>query len=574
MPVKTSVDESGGKGGKRKLSVVRQLSGDPGILDVPGSQQSQPGDEIRDDDVAVGLALKKSMTLTMRDLKINLSESMLTIVVFGASGHLAKTKTYPALFELYKLNTLPDHTAIVGYARSNLNDEQLRERVGQKFSSDPKSKDFLKICTYHRGSYDKVEDFELLDKHIGDLEEKRDGSAGTGNRLFYYALPPNLFGDVSRCIKTVCMSEFGWNRVIIEKPFGKDSKSAQVLQDSIGSYLNEDEVFRIDHYLAKELIQNIIVLRFSNPIMREVWSRKNVSAVKISIKEDAGVDGRGGYYDTSGCIRDVIQNHLLQVLSLVAMEQPKSLGAEHIRDAKVAVLKHIKAPGDSDEVVVGQYSKNDTLPGYLDDETVPNDSNTETFCQMVLYIDNDRWRGVPFICKAGKALEERRAEIRMQFRQPGDSLYPSAHGNELVMRIQPDEALWLRVNAKTPGLSNINNLVGTELDLSYQQRFNLQNALPGAYTRLILDVLRGEHALFVRADELMEAWRIVNEVITAVAEGKLKAQPYVRGSRGPKEADEIAMKYWKRQLGYNWPLTKVSGKSKSPEATEGAKGNA
>jgi len=220
-------------------------------------------------------------------------------------------------------------------------------------------------------------------------------------------------------------------------------------------------------------------------------------------------------------------------------------------------------------VIVGQYSKNDSLPGYLDDETVPNDSNTETFCQMVLYIDNDRWRGVPFICKAGKALEERRAEIRMQFRQPGDSLYPSAHGNELVMRIQPDEALWLRVNAKTPGLSNINNLVGTELDLSYQQRFDLQSSLPGAYTRLILDVLRGEHALFVRADELMEAWRIVNEVITAVAEGRLKAQPYVRGSRGPKEADEVSMKYWKRQLGYNWPLTKVSMKSKSPEAAEG-----
>jgi len=284
--------------------------------------------------------------------------------------------------------------------------------------------------------------------------------------------------------------------------------------------------------------------------------------VKISIKEDAGVEGRGGYYDTSGCIRDVIQNHLLQVLSLVAMEQPKTLGAEHIRDAKVALLKDIQAPTERDEVVVGQYTKSDDLPGYLDDETVPDDSNTETFCQMILYVDNDRWRGVPFICKAGKALDERRAEIRMQFRQPSNSLYPSAHSNELVMRIQPDEAMWLRVNAKTPGLSSINNLVGTELDLSYQQRFDLTKALPGAYTRLILDVLRGHHALFVRADELMEAWRVVNEVIAAVGEGKLKAQPYVRGSRGPKEADEISNKYWKRQTGYNWPLTEVGSSSK------------
>jgi len=530
---------------------------------VDEAEVIETGDFKENETFNFDMALRRTVSMKMQTLKNNLSESMLTIVIFGASGHLAKTKTYPALFDLYKLGTLPDHTAIIGYARSNLNDEALRDRVGQKFSSDPKSKEFLKMCSYHQGSYDKVDDFEVLDKRISELEEKCTGnSVVTGNRLFYYALPPNLFGDVSRCLKKAAMSELGWNRVIIEKPFGKDTKSAQVLQESIGSYLNEDEVYRIDHYLAKELIQNIIVLRFSNPIMRAVWSRENVAAVKISIKEDAGVEGRGGYYDSSGCIRDVIQNHLLQVLSLVAMEQPKSLGAEHIRDAKVAVLKDIKAPSAMDEVVIGQYTKSEDLPGYLDDETVPNDSNTETYCQMVLYIDNDRWRGVPFICKAGKALDERRAEIRMQFQQPADSLYPGAHGNELVMRIQPDEALWLRVNAKTPGLSSIRNLIGTELDLSYQQRFDLTSALPSAYTRLILDVLKGQHALFVRADELMEAWRLVNEVITAVSDGTLKAQPYVRGSRGPQEADVISNKYWSRQKSYDWPMSQVNGKAK------------
>lgn len=178
--------------------------------------------------------------------------------------------------------------------------------------------------------------------------------------------------------------------MVIEKPFGKDCKSAESLQENIGSHLSENEIFRIDHYLAKEMIHNIISLRFSNTIMQAIWSKRYVSAVRIFLKEDAGVDGRGGYYDTSGCIRDVIQNHLLQVLSLVAMEQPESLSAKHIRDAKVAVLKQIKSLTEMDEVIVGQYIKNDNLPGYRDDETVPNDSNTETFCQMVLYIDNDR----------------------------------------------------------------------------------------------------------------------------------------------------------------------------------------
>merc|ERR1719273_2870368 len=300
--------------------------------------------------------------------------------------------------------------------------------------------------------------------------------------------------------------------MVIEKPFGRDSESAAELQAAIGAHLSEKEVYRIDHYLAKELIQNVIALRFSNPIMRTVWSRQNIAAVKISFKEDAGVDGRGGYYDKSGCIRDVIQNHLLQVLSLVAMEQPKSLSAEHIRDAKVNVLKKIKPPKVED-VILGQYTKNETQPGFLDDETVPNDSTTETFCQMLLFVDNERWKGVPFICKAGKALDERRGEIRIQFHQPKGSIYPSAPGNELVIRIQPDEAMWLRVNAKTPGLANVSNLIGTELDLTYQQRFDLSEALPGAYTRLILDVMRGYHSLFVRADELQEAWRIVDPLL-------------------------------------------------------------
>jgi len=306
------------------------------------------------------------------------------------------------------------------------------------------------------------------------------------------------------------------------------------------------------------MIQNIITFRFSNVIMQEVWSKSYISAVKISFTEDAGVEGRGGYYDTCGCIRDVIQNHLLQVLSLVAMEQPKTLSAKHIRDAKVAVLAQIKAPTEVDEVIVGQYIKSNTLPGYRDDETVPNESNTETFCQMVLFIDNDRWRGVPFICKAGKALDEKCAKVRIQFRGMADSLYPTAPNNELVMQIQPDLGISIKVNVKIPGLFSIQELMETDMNLSYQQRFSLESPLPGAYTRLILNVLKGEQVSFVRADEIMEAWRVVDKVIKALEKGSLKVQPYVRGSSGPQVANEVAKKYWKNQTYDKRPLSKVN----------------
>jgi len=294
------------------------------------------------------------------------------------------------------------------------------------------------------------------------------------------------------------------------------------------------------------LIQNIIVLRFANPVMQEVWSSKSISAVKISLKEDAGVSGRGGYYDSTGCIRDVFQNHLLQVLSLVAMEEPKSLLAEHIRDAKVAVVKCIKTPTESDEVIVGQYTKNGSFPGYLDDDTVADDSNTETFCQMVLYIENDRWRNVPFICIAGKGLDERRAEVIIKFKRKSES-FLCRSSNELVIRIQPDESISFRVNVKTPGLSNVEHVVATDLNLSYKHKFQLPNSLPDAYTKLILEVLKGDHELFVRVDELMEAWRVVDEVVQSVRTGSLRVQPYVRGSQGPEAANVIVEKHWEHQ---------------------------
>jgi len=500
-----------------------------------------------------GAALHRQITRTLNKVQQELGKSYLTVTVLGASGHLARTKTFPALFELFKKQVFPPDISIVGYARSALTDEDFKKRISEKFAKDPDCAKFLALCVYHKGSYDKNEDFAKLNERICGLEGEKNG-----NRMFYMALPPKVFGSVAGCLKASALGKKGWNRVIIEKPFGKSLASSDALQAEISKSLVENQVYRIDHYLAKELIQNVIALRFSNPILTPLWNRNMISAVKITFKEDAGVDGRGGYYNESGCIRDVIQNHLFQVLSLVAMETPKSLSAEHIRDAKVSALKCIKPPS-MDQVVVGQYIKNGDKPGFLEDETVPNDSKTETFCQMVLFVDNERWRGVPFVCKAGKALDERRGEIRIQFHQPKDSIYPNAPGNELVIRIQPDEAMWLRVNAKTPGLANISSLIGTELDLTYQQRFNLGTALPGAYTRLILDVMRGDQSLFVRADELKEAWRIVDPLLTKIKNKEVEPSTYVRGSRGPEKADDIARKYLQVPSAqtYSWPRTEV-----------------
>lgn len=283
------------------------------------------------------------------------------------------------------------------------------------------------------------------------------------------------------------------------------------------------------------------------------------------------MEGRGGYYDQFGAIRDVMQNHLMQVLSLVAMEQPRDLTDDSIRDAKVNVLKCIK-PLSIDKVVTGQYVANGDKPGYLDDDTVSKESVTETFAQFVIWIDNDRWRGVPFICKAGKALDERRAEVRVQFKQPADSLYKDAPGNELVMRIQPNEAIWMRVNAKKPGLSSFDNLVHAELDLTYGTRFDLTDALPDAYTRLIMDVLRGDHSLFVRADELEEAWRIVTPVLHSIANDRVKPIKYVRGTRGPEAADEQSAQYYSRIAPglYSWPSSPKSAKTTVPPTAVGA----
>jgi len=311
-------------------------------------------------------------------------------------------------------------------------------------------------------------------------------------------------------------------------------QSSRELSEGLSEVWPENDTFRIDHYLGKEMVQNLMVLRFANYVWEPLWNRYHIRCVKITFKENFGTEGRGGYFDPYGIIRDVIQNHLMQIMALVAMEPPVTLGAEDVRDEKVKVLRSVP-PITLEDVVLGQYVSNGKNPGYLDDNTVPKDSNTPTFAQCLLYVNNSRWKGVPFILKAAKAVDERKAEIRIQFNPNPGNLFQEAQINELVMRIQPNEAIWLKQMTKKPGLTS--ELAQRFLDLSYGRAFE-GSYNPEAYERLILEAIRGNTNLFVRVDELDVAWKIFTPLLHKIEEDQVKPLKYEYGSRGPNEAEE------------------------------------
>uniref|UniRef100_A0A7S4JW14 Glucose-6-phosphate 1-dehydrogenase n=1 Tax=Odontella aurita TaxID=265563 RepID=A0A7S4JW14_9STRA len=481
----------------------------------------------------------------------------LTVFVVGASGDLAKKKTYPSLYDLYRHKFLPlnNKTIICGYARSAKEDDAFRAHLLPylKGGTDDDKNDFLNMCIYRRGAYDSADD---VGKVFEELKLKEDESGcGIVNRLFYFAIPPSVFVPIGKSIKEAVIgpseangSAKGWSRLIIEKPFGKDLESFETLGNAMSSLYTEDYIYRIDHYLGKEMVKNLEMLRFGNAIFEPLWNRHYISSVSITFKENFGTKGRGGYFDGYGIIRDIIQNHLLQVLSIVAMEPPVKVAGEgysnYVRNEKVKVLNCIE-PVELEDCVLGQYlaAKDGSEVAYTEDPTVPDDSVTPTFATMLLKIKNPRWDGVPFILKAGKALNERKAEIRIQFRQPpgAAAMFPGSKipTNELVLRLQPDEAIYMKANVKAPGLST--TPVTSELDLSYKSRF-ADTVMFDAYTRLILDVLRGSQAAFVRDDELRAAWKIFTPVLHRIEKEKIKPIPYEYGGRGPKESDELLQK--------------------------------
>lgn len=503
---------------------------------------------------------------------------MLAIVVFGASGDLARRKTFPALFSLFRRGLLMQHAEtfkIFGYARSQMTQDEfhgkLKEFLGRQIAEDSGSSDldeFLKHCEYCQGDYDSDEAFASLAAAIGDAE----------TRMFYLALPPSVFLSVAASVRKHLCPAGAAVRLVVEKPFGRDSETSQQLSEALRPLFSEPEIYRIDHYLGKEMVKNVLILRFANIFFNAVWNRMYIKNVQIVFKETIGVEGRGGYFDEYGIIRDVMQNHLLQMLAIVAMDRPASLSAEDIRNEKVKVLRSIQ-PLRPCDLIIGQYGRGENgRPGYTDDETVPAASITPTFAMATLYVRNERWDGIPFILRCGKALNEQKAEIRIQFDDVPGSLFGGAGSddestldnstaetdtelarNELVLRVQPNEAVYMKLMVKRPG-HGMNPML-SDLDLSYSSRYS-QLRIPEAYESLILDILRGDQANFVRDDELTEAWRIFTPVLHQIEADHLQPELYPANSRGPKSADERLLQLGYRRSQrysqqYSWPKQPV-----------------
>jgi glucose-6-phosphate 1-dehydrogenase len=473
----------------------------------------------------------------------------LSIIVVGASGDLARKKIFPALFSLYSQGLLPDDFNVFGFSRTQFTDTDFRAKIAEKLtcrytpehSCAGKMEEFLSHCFYSAGSYDSSDSFLDLYQVMRKSE-----SSDTCNRMFYLAIPPSLFDDVARSIAgaglVTCGNDGPWSRVVIEKPFGSDRQSSDALIKDMEQVFTERQIYRIDHYLGKEVVQNLMVLRFANLVFEPIWNRDHIEKICIDWKEDIGIDDRASYFDQYGIIRDVVQNHLLQILSLVAMERPISTDANHVRDEKVKVLKCIK-PLTMDHIEVGQYVSGDhndnTHPGYLEENGVPADSITPTFAASAINIHNARWEGVPFIVTAGKGLDDRVSEVRIHFKDipanifcKDESCLPS---NQLLIRIQPDEAIHLKIINKEPGLNK--GPIECDLDLKYQSEF--ESEIPDAYECLLLDVIEEDKSLFIRSDELGAAWDIFTPVLHELEEKAVKPKPYPFGSKRPFASKDI-----------------------------------
>jgi len=460
-------------------------------------------------------------------------KQVLSIVVVGASGDLAKKKTYPSLLNLYEENLLPNEVIIYGYARSAKTHEQLREHLFPHLiktgTCEHLVKSFLEKCFYYSGK--TYGDEDAYTSMVADLDTFEGGSKSkVANRLFYLAVPPNVFGQSGIVIKKVGMATTGWTRVVVEKPFGRDLDTCDELLKSLSDDFEEHHLYRIDHYLGKEVVQNLMLFRFGNPVWEPIWNNKSIESVTLTFKEPFGTEGRGGYFDQFGIIRDILQNHLLQVLTVFAMEPPKSDDADAVRDAKVEVLKNMEIIGLED-CLLGQYD------GYSDDPTIENkETNCPTYAAIRCWIHTPRWEGVPFILQAGKALDEKLVDVKARFRSP-DTLQSvqtyakNLEPSELVLRLQPNPALELHNNIKTPGLS-FQPMRGT-MKMNYEDIPDLSN--PDAYTRLLLSVMRGNQGSFVRDDELRRSWEIFTPLLHAIDDTGVRPQPYKQKSSGPED---------------------------------------
>ena len=484
-----------------------------------------------------------------------------TIVIFGASGDLTHRKLMPALFALHRKKMLPERVSILGVARSNISDEEfcgmIRKAVTGIEGGDAADVDaFCRRCYYLAGRYDSPTLYDQLSAALESLEETYHTNR---NCLFYLATPPNLFLTITEGLSnaglTAETSRRAWSRVVIEKPFGRDLASSRILDTALKQHLSESQIYRIDHYLGKETVQNILILRFANAIFEPLWNRKYIDHVQITVAEELGVENRAGYYEQAGALRDMFQNHMIQMLSLTAMEPPAKFEANRYRDEIVKLIRAIRPfPDDSlgESIVRGQYigSEDGSMAAYGQEKGVAPQSATETFVAMKLFIDNWRWQGVPFYLRSGKRLHNKVSEIAIAFKPVPHSIFDpitpaDLSPNMLVLKIQPEEGIGLKLEAKTPGPKLSMNAL--TLNFAYKDIFGATT--PNAYERLLLDCMTGDQTLFVRSDAVELSWELFMPVLEAW-EKDAAANPlryYPAGSWGPVEAHELI-----GQDGHTW----------------------
>jgi glucose-6-phosphate 1-dehydrogenase len=478
------------------------------------------------------------------------------VVIFGASGDLTKRKLLPALYHLDQSGLLPKDFAVVGVARRDLSatfGPDMQDGIikgGGVEENDPKLKPFMDRVQYFATEFDDDNGYEKLKAYLAELDTKFNTK---GNRLFYLAVAPEFFADIVRRLgdhgmATPTAGEGKWIRVIIEKPFGTDLESAKKLNDEVNAVLSENQIFRIDHYLGKETVQNILVFRFGNGIFEPVWNRNFIDHVEITAAESIGIEGRGPFYEKAGAVRDVLQNHVMEVLSFVAMEPPDSFEAEAVRTEKLKVWRAIEGIPITN-AVRGQYGPGtvDGKPaaGYREEERVSAESNTETFAAIRVDIENWRWAGVPFYLRAGKRLQQRVTEVTIVFKQPPLHLFKSNSSddkiepNVITMRIQPDEGISLRFGAKVPGPTT--NVRQVDMSFSYAAAFGKSSA--NGYERLLLDAMLGDATLFAHRDGVEATWALFTPILEAWAAKTATGFPnYEAGTWGPDCADELLAK--------------------------------